>query len=86
MSAEVNPEGRATAFRPEAGQDVLFYVRATLPPLQASATTEAQYDLACLSLARNPRHSGSLLHWVCRDKLDYLDLSTDRSELTPASS
>lgn len=65
---------------------MLFYVRVNLPRLQASATTEAQYDLACLSFARSPRAPGPLLHWVCRDKLEYLDLSTDRSELTPASS
>lgn len=63
----LSPDGRATAFRSEVGQDVLFYVRANLPRLQASAATEAQYDLACLSFARNPRPPGPLLHWVCLD-------------------
>ena len=82
----LSPDGRATAFRSQVGQDVLFYIRAALPRLQASTTTEAQYDLACLSFARNPRPPGPLLHWACRDKLEYLDLGTDRLELAPASS
>jgi len=51
----------------EVGQDVLFYVRAAVPRLQASTTTESQYDRACLSFAENPRPPGPLLHWVCRD-------------------
>lgn len=51
--------------------------------LRHSTTTEAQYDLACLSFARNPRPPGALLNWVCRDKLEYLDLSTDRLGLNP---
>ena len=80
----LSPDGRATAFRSEVEQDVLFYVKANLPRLQASTTTETQYDLACLSFAENPRPPGSLLHWVCRDKTQYLDLSTDRLELNPA--
>jgi len=65
----------------EVGQDVLFYVRAAVPRLQASTTTESQYDRACLSFAENPRPPGPLLHWVCRDKPEYLDLSTDRLEM-----
>jgi len=48
-----------------------------------SDTTETQYDLACLAFAGNPRPSGALLDWVCRDKTEYLDLSTDRLELNP---
>lgn len=79
----LSPDGRATAFRSEVGQDVLFHVRAALPRLQASTTTEAQYDLACLSFSGNPRPPGLLLHWVCRDKLEYLDLTADRLELHP---
>ena len=80
----LSPDGRATAFRSEVGQDLLFYVKANLPRLQASTTTEAQYDLASLAFADNPRPSGALLNWVCRDRMKYLDLKTDRLELNPA--
>ena len=79
----LSSDGRATAFRSEVGQDVLSYVKANLPRLLDSTTTEAQYDLACLSFAGNPRPPGTLLNWVCRDKTAYLDLSTDRLELNP---
>ena len=77
--------GRATAFRSEMGQDVLFYVKAHLPRLRHSTTTETQYDLACLAFASNPTPPGTLLHWACRDNIEFLDLSTDRLELNPVS-
>ena len=79
----LSADGRATTFRSQVGQDLLLYVKANLPRLQASTTTETQYDLACLSFARNPRPPGVLLNWVCRDKTEYLDLSMDRLELNP---
>ena len=78
----LSTDGRATTFRSQVGQDLL-YVKANLPRLQASTTTETQYDLACLSFAGDPRPPGALLNWVCRDKTEYLDLSTDRLELNP---
>ena len=81
----VSADGRATAFRSQVGQDVLFYVREYFSRVQRPTTTEIEYDLACLAFARNPRPPGHLLHWVCRDNLTFLDLSTDRFELTPAS-
>ena len=81
----LSPTGRATAFRSEMGQDVLFYVKAHLPRLRHSTTTETQYDLACLAFASNPTPPGTLLHWACRDNIEFLDLSTDRLELNPVS-
>ena len=79
----LSADGRATTFRSQVGQDLLLYVKANLPRLEASTTTETQYDLACLSFVRNPRPPGALLNWVCRDKTEYLDLSMDRLELNP---
>ena len=79
----LSSSGRATAFRSEMGQDVLFYVKANLPRLRHSTTTETQYDLACLAFASNPTPPGARLNWVCRDKTEYLDLNTDRLELNP---
>jgi hypothetical protein len=33
---------------------------------------------------KNPQPAGTLLNWVCRDNVEYLDLTKDRLELTPA--
>ena len=79
----LSADGRATTFRSQVRQDLLLYVKANLSRLRCSTTTETQYDLACLSFARNPRPPGTLPNWVCRDKTEYLDLSTDRLELNP---
>jgi hypothetical protein len=59
-------------------------VEANLPRTRQSITTEAQYHRALTSFADNPEPEGILLHWVCRDNIDYLDLTTDLLELTPA--
>ena len=45
----LSADGRATAFRSEVGQDVLFYVRDYFSRVQRSTTTETEYDLACLA-------------------------------------
>jgi hypothetical protein len=76
--------GRVTAFRAEIGQETLSQVKANLARIEQSTTTEAQYHRALSSFAENPEPEGILLHWVCRDNLDSLDLTTDRLELTPA--
>ncbi len=73
-----------TTFRAEIGQDTLSQVQANLARIEQSTTTEAQYHRALSSFAENPEPEGILLHWVCGDNLDYLDLTKDRLELTPA--
>ncbi len=75
--------GRVTTFRAEIGQETFSQVKANLARIEQSTTTEAQYHRALSSFAENPEPEGILLHWVCRDNLDYLDLTTDRLELTP---
>ncbi len=76
--------GRVTAFRAEIGQETLSQVNGNLARIEQSTTTEAQYHRALSSFAENPEPEGILLHWVCRDNIDYLDLTKDRLELTPA--
>ncbi len=73
-----------TAFRTEIVQETLSQVKANLARIEQSTTTEAQYHQALSAFADNPEPEGILLHWVCRENLDYLDLTTDRLELTPA--
>ncbi len=75
--------GRVTAFRAEIGQETLSQVQANLTRIEQSTTTDAQYHRALSAFADNPEPEGILLHWVCRDNIDYLDLTTDRLDMTP---
>jgi hypothetical protein len=75
--------GSATAFRSAIGQRDMAGLQDNLPRIQYRTTTEAQYQKAVAAFAKNPQPPGVLLQWVCRDRLDYLDLSTDRLDLTP---
>jgi hypothetical protein len=52
--------------------------------IRQSTTTESQYELARCAFEASPEPEGVLLNWVCRDNIDYLDLSEDRLDLTPA--
>jgi hypothetical protein len=80
----LSENGHVTAFRTEIGQESLSQAKANLSRLRQSTTTESQYELARCSFEDNPEPEGVLLHWVCRDNIDYLDLSEDRLDLTPA--
>jgi hypothetical protein len=77
-------DGSATAFRSEIGQADLAGLKTNLPRIQRSATNDAQYRRAVASFDKNPDPPGAMLHWVCRDRPDYLDLTSDRLELNPA--
>ena len=76
--------GIATAFRSEIGDDTLFGLRENWERIQHSSTTEDQYHQVMLKFAANPHPPGILLTWVCRDNIEYLDLTKDRMDLTPA--
>lgn len=75
--------GRVTAFRAEIGQETLAGIKANRSRIRQSTTTETEYRQALLAFAVNPEPEGTLLHWVCRDTIDYLDLSCDRLQLNP---
>jgi hypothetical protein len=76
--------GRATAFRSEIGEANLAGLKTHLPRIQRSTTTDAQYRKAISAFEKNPEPPGVLLNWVCRDNVDYLDLTNDRLALNPA--
>jgi hypothetical protein len=80
----LQPQGHVTAFRAAIGNDVLAVLRANRARLQASTTTDAQYQQALTSFAAHPEPPGVLLAWVCRETVAALDLTTDRLTLTPA--
>jgi len=77
-------DGSATAFRSEIGQKDLAGLETNFPRIHRSATTDAQYRKAVASFEKNPDPPGAMLHWVCRDRAEYLDLTRDRLELNPA--
>jgi hypothetical protein len=77
------PNRRMTAFRSEIGDATLSGLIANLQRIRASTTTESQYNHALAQFRRHPSPPGHVLEWVCRDNLDYLDLTEDRLEMNP---
>ena len=80
----VNPDRSVTAFRSEIGQEKLAGLSTNLRQIQGSTTTDAQYQRALAQFRRHPDPPGQVLNWVCRDNVDYLDLTQDRLEMNPA--
>ncbi|MGB7440108.1 MAG: hypothetical protein WA919_03500 [Coleofasciculaceae cyanobacterium] len=76
--------GATTAFRAEIGLEPIMHLKENLPRILSSTTTDSQYQQALSHFALNPYPEGKLLEWVCRDNIDYLDLTKDRLDLTPA--
>ena len=80
----VNPNRSVTAFRSEIGQEKLAGLSTNLRQIQRSTTTDTQYQRALARFRRHPDPPGQVLNWVCRDNVDYLDLTQDRLEMNPA--
>ena len=80
---ELNANGSVTTFRSEIGQDNLAGIKTNLARIRRSTTTDAQYRKAVSAFEKNPQPAGVMLHWVCQDDVEYLDLTKDRLELTP---
>ena len=80
----MSPNESVTAFRSEIGQEKLAGLSTNLRQIQRSTTTDTQYQRALARFRRHPDPPGQLLNWVCRDNVDYLDLTQDRLEMNPA--
>jgi hypothetical protein len=80
----LQPQGQVTAFRADIGHEDLAVLRANRARLQQTTTTEAHYQQALTAFAAHPDPAGILLHWVCRDQIAAVDLTTHRMTLTPA--
>jgi hypothetical protein len=79
----ISPQS-VTAFRSEIGQKNLAGLSTNLRQIQGSTTTDAQYQRALARFRRYPDPPGQVLNWVCRDNVDYLDLTQDCLEMIPA--
>jgi hypothetical protein len=82
----LNPNGQATAFQAAIEQNDLVGLKANLPRVLRSTTTDAQYQEAVAQFQKHPLLPGRLATWVCRDNVGYLDLTKDRLEMTPSGS
>jgi HKD family nuclease len=81
----VNPNGSVTTFRSELEEENLVGLKSNFYRINYSSTTDAQYRRALISFKKKPYPEGTLLNWVCRDDIEYLDLSKNRYELSPAA-
>ena len=79
----INPSGAVTAFKANVGDSHLTGIVSNLERIRKSTTSDEQYDAALATFCDSPRPTGPMLHWVCRDGGDYLDLSSDIIELNP---
>ena len=80
----ISPDQSVTAFRSEIGRGNLAGLRTNLRQIRGSTTTDAQYQRALARFRKHPDPPGQVLNWVCRDNVDYLDLTQDRLEMNPA--
>jgi hypothetical protein len=80
----LDTHGSVTAFRSEIGQADLVGLQTNLPRIHQAQTTDAQCRRAVALFEQHPQPAGALLPWVCREDATYLDLTTDRLDMTPA--
>lgn len=80
----INPNRSVTAFRLEIGQEDLAGLKSNYPRIHNSTTTDLQYQKALSSFKKNPQSAGPILNWVCRDNVEYLDLTQHRLDLSLA--
>ncbi|MBF0526404.1 MAG: hypothetical protein HQK56_15070, partial [Deltaproteobacteria bacterium] len=81
----LSPRGGVTAFKSEVQQDNLLWIKLNLHRIKNSRTTDHQYARAISSFAKNLEPAGTMLNWVCRDNMEYLDLTGDTIFLNPSS-
>ena len=74
----LDSDRHAMASRSDVGAANLAGLKANLSRLQRSTTTDAQYRQAVSQYEKHPEPPGTLLRWVCRHNMDYLDLAQDR--------
>jgi len=80
----LDTQSSVTVFRSAIGEADIAGLSSTLPRINHSTTTEAEYQRAVTSFQKNPQPPSVLLRWVCRETSAALDLTTDRLDLPPA--
>ncbi|MGC8494723.1 MAG: hypothetical protein ACP5SH_23610 [Syntrophobacteraceae bacterium] len=80
----LSPNNSATAFKSEIGQEALCGIEANIARIKGSKTSDSQYERAISDFLKNPEPPRTMLDWVCRDNMGYLDLSGDTVALNPS--
>ncbi len=81
FSINADSDGAASVFR--SPLDVAGFA-ANFPRIERSTTTEEQYARTVKSFSLKPEPPGVILHRVCRDNLDALDLDHNRLDIIPS--
>ncbi|MFK7979152.1 MAG: hypothetical protein AB8G86_04165 [Saprospiraceae bacterium] len=81
----MNPDKSVSTYKADIGQENLAGLRDNFPKIQAATTTDEQYNKGLHHFHKAPDTEGKLLNWVCRDTMDFLDLSKaeNRLDLNP---
>ena len=58
-------------------------LKTNFPQIKEAQTTDTQYQKALSTFSKNPEPSAEPMNWVCRDDIDYLDLTSNRLDLNP---
>lgn len=77
----LNPDKSVATFKAYLGQENMVGLQTNFPKIQAATTTDEQYNRGLHYFHQAPDPDGKLLNWVCRDNMDYLDLSKEQNRL-----
>jgi len=81
----LDPDQGVTAFRSDIEPQQWVGLKDHLERILRSKTTEAQYRQAVAHFQRKLKATDHYLNWVCRDTIEYLDLTQDRLEMSPSA-
>lgn len=77
----LNPGKSISTYKADIGQENLAGLRTNFPKIQAATTTDEQYNRGLHYFSKAPDPDGKLLNWVCRDTMDFLDLTKEENRL-----
>ena len=78
----LNPDKSVSTYKSDIGQENLAGLRTNFPKIQAATTTDEQYNRGLHYFSQTPDpKDGKLLNWVCRETMDFLDLTKNNNRL-----
>lgn len=80
----INPDQTVTAFRSHLEHADLAGLKTNQARFKQASCAPTQYETACKVFAKNPDPPGLLMEWVCRDNLEYLDVTAHPLALNPS--
>lgn len=81
----VDQVNNVVVFRAELGEDVITGLREHWPRLEKSRTSPREYTAAMQQVCTEQAGDATYLEWVCRERVEYLDLTTERLDLKPSA-